>query len=187
MAELFDQAVRKSLLTYIPGWVRPNHLSTARALLLAPLLVFRAEPWIAIGIVLLSSICDLLDGPLARLRGIVSKAGAMLDAFSDKIFLNGALFFACSHAIPAGVRWTALALDVSLMLVRPVKSRFGLSVNANRWGGAKAWAQTFGICFALSQDASIEMFAQPAYLAAIFFAVLDLGGHVSDLVAALRS
>lgn len=182
MAKFFDQAVRRSLFAYIPGWIHPNHLSILRALLLAPLLVFRTDRVLAIGIVLLSSFCDLLDGPLARLRGIASKTGAVLDAFSDKVFLNGALFFACSHAIPAGIRWTALALDIGLTLVRPIKSRYGLSVFANKWGGAKAWTMTFGICFALMQHADIQQLAAPTYLLAIFFAVLDLGSHVADVL-----
>ncbi|MFH1077840.1 MAG: CDP-alcohol phosphatidyltransferase family protein [Patescibacteria group bacterium] len=182
MAKFFDQAVRRSLFASIPGWIHPNHLSICRALLLAPLLAFRTDVVLAIGIVLLSSICDLLDGPLARLRGIASKTGAVLDAFSDKIFLNGALFFACSHAIPAEIRWTALGFDIALTLVRPIKSRYGLSVHANRWGGAKAWAMTFGICFALTQHVDIQPLAAPAYLLAICFAILDLGNHVVDVV-----
>lgn len=187
MAKRFDRFVRKTVFAAIPEWVRPNHLSIARGLLLAPLLVFSKERAVAIGIVLLSSLCDLLDGPLARLRGIVSKAGAVIDAFSDKVFLNGALFFACSHAIPAWIRWTALVLDISLMFVRPVKDRLGLSVNANRWGGAKAWAQTFGICFVLTQATDLVLLGAPVYLLAILFAVLDVGGHIRDIIAAPRS
>ena len=90
----FDKAVRRPLLEFVPAWVHPNHFTILRALLLFPLILARNIPWLAVSIVLLSSVCDLFDGPLARVRGQTSETGASLDAFSDKFFLLGALFFA---------------------------------------------------------------------------------------------
>jgi len=182
VAEEFDEAVRKPLLAYVPEWIHPNHVSILRSMLLWPLYLARSNPLAAIGIFVLSSLCDLLDGPLARLRGITSQFGAVLDATSDKIFINGSLFFVCPERVYGPTRWTVLILDVILTIARPIKAHFGVKTDANKWGAAKVWGYSFGSCFALSGDPSMEIWVQPMFLIAIFFAFCSIGGHVADVL-----
>ncbi|MCI0479906.1 CDP-alcohol phosphatidyltransferase family protein [Candidatus Uhrbacteria bacterium] len=184
MAEEFDEVVRKPLLAHVPGFIHPNHLSLARAVLLAPLIVYRNDPTIAVGIIVASSVCDLLDGPLARVRGQKSEEGAVLDATSDKIFLNGAAFYACDQAIPEPIRWTALGIDIFLTLIRPLKERYGVSTCSNRWGGGKVWAYSIGVGLAYMNDSGAWMLAHPVYLVGIALAILSVGGHILDIVRA---
>ncbi len=182
MAEEFDEAVRKPLLAYVPRWIHPNHISILRSVLLAPLYLARSDPLLAIGIVILSSLCDLLDGPLARVRKITSQVGAVLDATSDKVFINGAFFFVCPGRIHEPTRWIMLALDVVLTIARPIKTRFGFKTDANKWGAAKVWAQSFGLCFALSDDPSMFIWSKLTFLFAISFAFCSIGGHAADVL-----
>jgi phosphatidylglycerophosphate synthase len=79
MAEFFDQAVSRPLLSFVPEWIHPNDLTIARAACLLPLIEARAYPTLAVSITILSAAFDLLDGPLARLRGQVTQSGAVLD------------------------------------------------------------------------------------------------------------
>jgi phosphatidylglycerophosphate synthase len=178
----FDEAVRKPLLAYVPGWIHPNHLTILRALLLWPLYLAKANPIAALGIIVLSSLCDLLDGPLARLRGITSQFGAVLDATSDKVFILGTLFFVCPEQVHEPTRWIILSLDALLTVARPIKTRFGVKTDANKWGACKVWAQTFGIGFVLSGDPSLLIWSRLTFLIAIFFGFCSIGGHVTDVI-----
>lgn len=180
MAEFFDEAVRKPLLAHVPSWIHPNHLTVARAAFLVPLVLVRNSPFWAISVVTLSSLCDLLDGPLARNRGQVSQDGATLDATCDKVFNLGAILFACWGLIPYGIAIAVIALDLVLAGIRPVKRRRGIKTDANAYGGAKVWLQSLGIGFALYRAAWSDMLVVPLFGLAIVAAVLSLAGHIRD-------
>lgn len=180
MAQFFDDAVRRPLLTIVPVWVLPNHLTIARALLVVPLIEVRNIPGLAIACVALSSLCDLLDGPLARIRGQASQNGAMLDMASDKVFILGAMIFACSGRIALPIVITVAALECLLAAIRPLKRHRGVKTDANAYGAAKVWLQTIGTGLVLSGSEWANGFSIPVFLAAILFAALSFGGHVRD-------
>ena len=59
---------------------------------------------------ILSALCDILDGQLARRQGSVSPTGAFLDSCMDRL-AEGAVFVGLAvHLIPSGPRWVALAV-----------------------------------------------------------------------------
>jgi phosphatidylglycerophosphate synthase len=179
MVEL-DQAVKRPLLSLVPSWIHPNHFTILRALLLFPLILARNIPWLAVSIVLLSSVCDLFDGLLARVRGQTSETGASLDAFSDKFFLLGALIFACGDRVPSGLVNPIVALDVLLTILRPIKKRLRVTTKSNKWGAAKTWSQTAALVCVLSGWPWLGNRAYPFFGLAIFFALLSFRGHLQD-------
>ncbi len=65
----------------------PNTLTlTGLALSLAtPVTAYLINVWAGLTLVILSSIFDILDGAVAKTLGIVSKQGALLDSFSDRV------------------------------------------------------------------------------------------------------
>ncbi len=83
-----------------------NALSLCRVLLALPfgLLMLRTDPgsalWAA-ALFCIAILTDLIDGPLARRRGTVSKLGGALDHGSDFVFVSaGLLALAWRGAIP---------------------------------------------------------------------------------------
>ncbi len=183
MAEEFDRVVRKPLLEYVPPWIKPNHLTALRAMLLLPLVALKDYPVIAVTIVLLSSLCDLLDGPLARVRGQVSQTGAIFDATMDKVFILGAFCFACSEAVPGDLVIVIIVLDVLLTVARPFKRLIKVKADANPWGAAKVWTQTAAICIDLMRNSWTGRMLLPSMLyLAIFFALCSLCEHANDMV-----
>src|SRR5689334_8849952 len=99
MAEFFDATVKKPMLAYVPAWIKPNHLTILRALLVVPVVIWKDHPALAVTFLILSSLCDILDGPLARARGSADKMGAVLDPIADKVFILGTLWLACGDRV----------------------------------------------------------------------------------------
>jgi len=79
----------------------PNLLTASRLLLLVPIMALlagggTAAAWWALGLFLIASVTDFLDGWLARRLGCASNLGVFLDPLADKVFANILLvYLAC--------------------------------------------------------------------------------------------
>ncbi|MBU1033226.1 CDP-alcohol phosphatidyltransferase family protein [Patescibacteria group bacterium] len=176
----FDDSVRALLLKKIPKCIHPNHLTLVRVVCLPFLVYFRSVPWLAVSILIFSSIFDILDGPLARIRKQTTEVGASLDATADKIFLLGTLIFACWSRVPLWIICTVVGLDIVLTTIRPIKRYWNVTTKANMWGGLKIWSQSFAVGFVLVDTPWGDLLDFPAFMLAIFFALLSLAGHICD-------
>ncbi|HEY2923444.1 MAG TPA: CDP-alcohol phosphatidyltransferase family protein [Candidatus Eisenbacteria bacterium] len=78
--------------------VMPDHLTIAGVCLslLAALLLGRGSFFVAGLVLLLAGLCDILDGDVARERGIVSPFGAFLDSTLDRVS-EGALYIGLAY------------------------------------------------------------------------------------------
>jgi cardiolipin synthase (CMP-forming) len=88
-----DGLWQKTMLKFIPNWIKPNHLSIIR-LLLAPVviwLIFERHYPAALLIFIISVLTDSLDGAIARTRRQITKLGVALDPLSDKLLITGCL------------------------------------------------------------------------------------------------
>ncbi len=75
------------IIQYFPKWIKPNHLTILRLILLAPLVWLLLEKhyiWFVI-IFLIAWLTDLLDGALARQRKQITAWGVFLDPLADKL------------------------------------------------------------------------------------------------------
>ncbi|MFA5935541.1 MAG: CDP-alcohol phosphatidyltransferase family protein [Patescibacteria group bacterium] len=187
MAKLFDRAITP-VLNRIPRWVHPNLITIARGILVVPVILFAREgyPWLAITALLVSSACDIMDGPLARHRGIANGAGVWLDPMSDKVFVLGALFFACSGRIPYVVCTVILALEAALVLIRLFKTSedtTSASAKSNAFGAIKTWAQSFAIGFVLSGNFILYQLSAYAIGLALALAGASFFRHLRDIIS----
>jgi CDP-diacylglycerol--glycerol-3-phosphate 3-phosphatidyltransferase len=90
--------------------------------------------WTAV-LLLWGGLCDMLDGEVARRRGLVTKAGAFLDSNLDRL-AEAALFFGLAAGFPdrAGL-FAALAALVASLLVSYARARGeGLGVDCPAFG-----------------------------------------------------
>jgi CDP-diacylglycerol--glycerol-3-phosphate 3-phosphatidyltransferase len=129
----------------------PNLLTFLRILMIPLVLVFleRATPaacyWAAV-IYSVAAITDMLDGWLARRRGLVSVLGKFLDPLADKLIVASVLVWLVSMGrIPAWTVVILLSREITITALRGIASSQGLIIAAGSGGKLKTALQMVGI------------------------------------------
>lgn len=135
----------------------PNYITLAR-IFLVPLLVVVlltpvSEDWfniqryaLAIGIFLIASLTDILDGHLARKRNQVSNLGKLLDPIADKLLVSAALIVLVEkHLAPAWAVAIIIGREFVITGLRSVAAADGIVIQAQKSGKIKMWAQCVAI------------------------------------------
>lgn len=101
-------------------WTLPNAVSLSRVVLAAafPLTV---STWPRITLVAVASLSDVLDGWLARRRGVASRLGALLDPLADRAFV----FSATATLVADG---SLSLVQCAVLLFRDVMTAIGFIV-----------------------------------------------------------
>ncbi|MBE3582739.1 MAG: CDP-alcohol phosphatidyltransferase family protein [Limnochordaceae bacterium] len=126
--ELWREWFLARLLDRIPPWVRPDHLTEARLLLVIAAaityLLHRDFRW-QLALLVLAALTDLVDGPLARRRGLVHAEGARLDQRADTLL--GVWLGILTLEAAALPLWVVAALLISQLLV------WAAELTSSRW------------------------------------------------------
>ena len=184
------RVVRGILRRFAPDWLLPNHLTIMRMGLALPattFILFRAQLAGLIFFVVAAAL-DLLDGELARMRGLETDQGEFLDIFADKV-LGGLALIAIytsqrrdSELISASLFWLTLGLDLVLVFLwlggktMPIQVGWKRRLGANIWGKWKFSFQCLGISFLLI---GFPMLGQSLLSLAIPLAVVSVIGHLA--------
>jgi CDP-diacylglycerol--glycerol-3-phosphate 3-phosphatidyltransferase len=113
--------------------------------------------YIALGIFIIASLTDMLDGKIARKRNLVTNFGKFMDPLADKLLVVIALL--CLLVVDGGTRICdnqVLALIAIIVIVarefiisgfRLVASDAGIVIAASMWGKFKTATTMVAICF----------------------------------------
>jgi CDP-diacylglycerol--glycerol-3-phosphate 3-phosphatidyltransferase len=127
----------------------PNALTLARVVLVAPmvLLLLDGEHAAAAACLFgLGAFSDVLDGYIARSRGLVTTFGKLMDPVADKLLIGGAFVsLAAAGRLAAWVVVVILAREVAVTALRALAGRRGIVISANNLGKAKTALQTVTI------------------------------------------
>ncbi len=101
---------------------------------------------IGVGVFLLASLTDWLDGWLARRRDQVTTLGILLDPIADKL-LTSAAFISLVEigAARAWMVWIILGREFAVDGLRMIASSQGLTIGASLWGKFKTVSQMIAI------------------------------------------
>lgn len=119
-----------------------NWLTVLRIVLIpvfVTLLVYRHPGW-ALAVFALAAFTDLLDGWVARRRGMASRLGAFLDPLADKLLLT-ASFVTLTYlkTLPFWITAVVLSRDVILIVGALVVHMVGIRINPEpTWMGKAA-------------------------------------------------
>jgi len=132
-------------------WNVPNALTILR-IFMAPVLVVvllteipDREFW-GLGIFLLATLTDVLDGIIARHTDRITVTGAMLDPIADKLLMAGAFISLVELGIaPAWIVFLIIAREFAVTGLRMVALEHGVPISANWWGKAKTTSQVIAV------------------------------------------
>jgi CDP-diacylglycerol--glycerol-3-phosphate 3-phosphatidyltransferase len=135
----------------------PNLLSICRILLVPPLVVvlltkFDGKEWWGLGLFLLASVMDFLDGFLARRRKQVTRLGTLLDPAADKILVSAAfisLVEMTPHVVPAWMVVVIIAREFAVTALRSFAAAESLVIPAGISGKIKTIVQIVTISLAI--------------------------------------
>jgi CDP-diacylglycerol--glycerol-3-phosphate 3-phosphatidyltransferase len=118
-----DRLVRIAFLWAIPTWVRPNHLTIARLVLIPVILVLLhlEYHWWALGTFVLATCTDFIDGTMARTRDQITIFGTYMDPVADKLLVAVVLAW-------VGYKYLVVQIILAFIVLELVITAVGASI-----------------------------------------------------------
>lgn len=137
------------------------------------------RPWIALGIFVILSITDFLDGYLARSKNQVTNFGKFMDPLADKILVFAALISLVELTVlPSWIVLIILMREFIVSGLRMLAASKGVVIAASWYGKAKTVTQLFAIIlFILKESLSLSganEIANPLYIVAWVMMIIAL-------------
>ena len=127
----------------------PNKLTVLRVLMVPFFVLFMltdiggaANKWIALIIFAVASLTDMLDGKIARARGLVTNFGKFMDPLADKLLVCSAMI--CMITTGQLAAWIVIIIIAREFIIsgfRLVAADAGIVIAASYWGKFKTVAQ----------------------------------------------
>lgn len=133
----------------------PNKLTVQRVVMIPFFLLFfywdfAAHMLLALLIFALASLTDMLDGKIARSRGLVTDFGKFMDPLADKLLVVSAIVCLMSIGwVPSLVVILIIAREFLVTSLRLVAAPKGIVIAADKWGKYKTASQMVWICISL--------------------------------------
>lgn len=106
--------------------------------------------YIALGVYLIASLTDYIDGYLARKHKIVTTFGKLMDPLADKILVSaGFIMLTGIGTIPAWITVIVVGRDFLLNTIRMFGTQGGETISAGIYGKIKTAFQMIGVCLAI--------------------------------------
>ena len=121
----------------------PNKLTIARVIMIPLFLIclylnIGCGKYIAVGIFILASLTDLLDGKIARMYNLVTNFGKFMDPLADKLLVCSALIALVDlNRIAAWIVIIIISREFIISGFRLVASDNGIVIAASYWGKFK--------------------------------------------------
>lgn len=167
----------------------PNKLTMLRIIMI-PVFVFLVlakfipgNMYIALGVFILASLTDLLDGKIARKYNLVTNFGKFMDPLADKLLVITALL--CLLVVDGGSRifgraYQNVALLAIIIIVarefiisgfRLVACDAGIVLAASMWGKVKTATTMVSICLMIVVDEIAAVFPDIKVISIVIFAI----------------
>jgi CDP-diacylglycerol--glycerol-3-phosphate 3-phosphatidyltransferase len=129
----------------------PNKLTMARVLMIPVCLVLQGintttTNFVAAGVFALAALTDLLDGRIARKRGLVTNFGKFADPIADKLLAVSSMTFLCAQGkLPAWMFVIVLMREFAVSGLRLIAVEQGKVIAAGMLGKVKTNLQFYTV------------------------------------------
>lgn len=159
----------------------PNKLTIFRVILIPFFLVFLLVPgipadnWIALGIFIVASLTDLLDGKIARKYNLVTNFGKFMDPLADKLLVCSALICLTGLGrIPSYMVVIIIAREFTISGFRLIAADNGVVIAASYWGKFKTTFQMIMICLMIANIEALSVLTTIVMWVALVLTVVSL-------------
>ena len=160
----------------------PNKLTVGRILLVplfvaAMLIPFPLHNFAALILFSAASITDMLDGKIARKRGLITDFGKFADPLADKILVLAAMLCLVQNGLCDCVAVIIVLLrEFSVTSIRLIASTKGEVIAANKWGKVKTVSQMTALIIIMVLQSVCDIIklsgsVVPEYLSLTFFII----------------
>ena len=160
----------------------PNKLTMLRVILIPFFVVFMlmelfgsADRWIALGIFVVASLTDLLDGKIARKYNLVTNFGKLMDPLADKLLVSAALI--CLSAQDRLAAWVVIVIISREFIVsglRQIAADNGIVIAASYWGKYKPTFQMIMICLLIVHIEALTVVSAIVTWIAVILTIVSL-------------
>lgn len=144
----FDSLIDKLLLWAFPLWVRPNHLTVLRFVLIPVVLVllYLELRWWALGTFIIAISTDFVDGALARTRNQITVLGTYTDPVADKLLVAAVLAWIGYEYLVVQIILAFIVLELVLSAIGTgILLRAGTARSSNMFGKIKMIVQSVAL------------------------------------------
>lgn len=121
------------------------------AYIILMLLDFPGHKWIALGVFILASLTDFLDGHIARKYNQITTFGKFMDPLADKLLVTAALIlFVQWRQVPAWIAIIILAREFGVTALRLVAASDGTVIAAGISGKVKTFSSMVCLCLMMT-------------------------------------
>ena len=176
----------------------PNKLTVFRVILIVPfvlLMLGSSAQWdwfmavfggivdyadyIALGIFIIASLTDLLDGKIARRYNLVTNFGKFMDPLADKLLGCSALICLIElDRIPAWIVIIIISREFIISGFRLVAADNRVVIAANYWGKFKTTFQIIMVCLMIVNIESLNMLTQIIMWIAVILTIVSLIDYI---------
>lgn len=164
----------------------PNKLTIVRVILIIPFCFFlmtdyvgEASNWIALGIFIVASLTDLLDGYIARKYELVTNFGKFMDPLADKLLVSAAMIALIELSrISSWVVIIIISREFIISGFRLIASDNGRVLAASYIGKFKTTFQMLMVCLMIANIEQIALVTQITMWIAIVLTIISLIDYV---------
>ncbi len=150
---------------------------------------------------ILTSLTDMVDGPIARKLGVTSKFGRMMDPLADKVLVCGSFIcfaiigqpklFGCSESTLLIIQWFVvfilIAREAYVTILRHIAESKGVNFAATGSGKIKMFLQAFAIGTVLVKMGHVQTAAWGYWFTTVTYIIMLTSTIVSGVRATQRS
>jgi len=174
----------------------PNILTIARICLVPVFILLMVlaplnEEWnylkyVALGVFVVASVTDWLDGIIARKQGIVTRFGKLMDPLADKILVaSGFIMLTGMGIVPAWVTAIVVCRDFLLNTIRMFGTEAGTTIAAGVTGKIKTAFQMLTVVLGLVDTNELFMFIDAGSRMEFGALLLNVGFSISLVFAVI--
>ena len=172
----------------------PNKLTVLR-IIMVPFFVFfmltdaggAANKWIALVIFCVASLTDMLDGKIARARGLVTNFGKFMDPLADKLLVCSAMI--CLIPLGKLTAWFVIVIIAREFIISGFRlgaSDNGIVIAASYWGKFKTVSQMFMVIVMIMDLGGVfDVIGTVLMWAALILTIVSLIDYIAKNVEVL--